>query len=170
MVDGQQVSLSIEPTDLLTDNTGIAFLLPDLALHCRRGFRCSVSLGEFLQYHCLRWTRKLHTSLVEHIRQQELASVIEELTDLNRPHSCIACTGGHGIGKSVLVLQAIHNPSVSATFRRRCWIDCRVLTDTSNFLEVLAREMGVPHTEFSPSAREDQLETLVAAIRQLAVV
>ncbi|KAG2065879.1 hypothetical protein BDR04DRAFT_1234317 [Suillus decipiens] len=113
---------------------------------------------------------KLHPSLVARIRQQELASIIEELIDPNRPHSCIACTGGHGIGKSVLVLQAIHNPSVSVTFRRRCWIDCRVLTDTSNFLEVLARKMGVPHTKFSPSAREAQLETLVTAIRQLAVV
>lgn len=113
---------------------------------------------------------KLYPWLVEHIRQQELASVIEELIDPNRPHSCIACTGGHGIGKSVLVLQAIHDPSVSATFRRRCWIDCRVLTNTSNFLEILAREMGVPHTEFSPSAREAQLETLVTAIRRLAVV
>ncbi|KAG1847376.1 hypothetical protein F4604DRAFT_164952 [Suillus subluteus] len=113
---------------------------------------------------------KLHTSLVTYIRQQELASIIEELIDCNRPHSCIACTGGHGIGKSVLVLQAIRDPSVSATFHRRCWIDCRVLTDTSNFLEILAREMGVPHTEFSPSAREAQLEILVAAIRRLAVV
>ena len=108
--------------------------------------------------------------LVAHIRQQELASVIEELTDHNRPHSCIACTGGHGIGKSILVLQAIHDPSVSASFRSRCWIDCHVLTDTSSFLEILAREMGVPHIEFSSSAGEAQLEVLVAAIRQLAVV
>ncbi|KAI9429425.1 hypothetical protein BJY52DRAFT_128084, partial [Lactarius psammicola] len=113
---------------------------------------------------------KLHPMLVENIRQQEFASIIEELTDRNRPHFCIACTGGHGIGKSILVLQAIHAPSVSATFRCRCWIDCRVLTDTSNFLEILAREMGVPHTEFSPSTREARLETLVAAIQRLAVV
>ncbi|KAG1837320.1 hypothetical protein DFJ58DRAFT_816092 [Suillus subalutaceus] len=113
---------------------------------------------------------KLHTSLVTYIRQQQLASIIEELNDCNRPHSCIACTGGHGIGKSVLVLQAVRDPSVSATFHRRCWIDCRVLTDTSNFLEILARKMGIPHTEFSPSTCEAQLETLVAAIRRLAVV
>lgn len=165
--------LSIETTKLLTDNTGIAFLLPDteyIHLYYRRGLRHSVSLGEFLQYNCLRWTRKMHPSLVAHIRQRELASIINELIDRNRPHSCIACTGGHGIGKSALVLQAIHDPSVSATFRRRCWIDCRVLTDTSNFLEILAKKMGVPHTEFSLSAREAQLETLVAAIRRLAVV
>ena len=108
--------------------------------------------------------------LVEHIRDQDLASLIEELTDPNRPHSCIACTGGHGIGKSILVRQAMHDPSVAATFRRRCWIDCRVLTDTSDFLDILAREMGVPRTESSPSAPEAQLETLVAAIRRLAVV
>jgi hypothetical protein len=108
--------------------------------------------------------------LVERIREQELASLIEELTDPNLPHSCIACTGGHGIGKSILVVQAIRDPSVAATFRRRCWIDCRVLTDTSNLLEILAREMGVPHTESSPSAPEAQLETLVTAIRRLAVV
>lgn len=113
---------------------------------------------------------KLHPQLVARIRQQELASIIGELIDHNQPYSCIACTGGHGIGKSVLVLQAIHDPSVSATFRRRCWIDCRILTHTSKFLEILAREIGVPHTEFSPSAHEDQLETLVAAIRRLAVV
>ena len=108
--------------------------------------------------------------LVEHIRDQDLASLIEELTDPNRPHSCIACTGGHGIGKSILVLQAMHDPSVAATFRRRCWIDCRVLTDTSDFFDILAREMGVPCTESSPSAPEAQLETLVVAIRRLAVV
>ena len=107
---------------------------------------------------------------MEHIRDQDLASLIEELTDPNRPHSCIACTGGHGIGKSILVLQAMHDPSVAATFRRRCWIDCRVLTDTSDFFDILAREMGVPRTESSPSAPEAQLETLVAAIRRLAVV
>ncbi|KAG2746594.1 hypothetical protein P692DRAFT_201933259 [Suillus brevipes Sb2] len=113
---------------------------------------------------------ELHASIVEHIRQQELASIIGELIDCDRPYSCIACTGGHGIGKSVLVLQAIRDPSVSATFRHRCWIDCRTLTHTSNFLEILAKKIGVPHTEFSPSAHEDQLETLVAAIRRLAVV
>ncbi|KIK39521.1 hypothetical protein CY34DRAFT_328206 [Suillus luteus UH-Slu-Lm8-n1] len=113
---------------------------------------------------------ELHPQLVTRIRQQELASIIGELIDRDQPHSCIACTGGHGIGKSVLVLQAIHDPSVSATFRRRCWIDCRILTHTSNFLEILAREIGVPQTEFSTSAHEDQLETLVAAIRRLAVV
>lgn len=112
---------------------------------------------------------ELHASIVEHIRQQELASIIGELIDCDRPYSCIACTGGHGIGKSVLVLQAIRDPSVSATFRHRCWIDCRTLTHT-NFLEILAKKIGVPHTEFSPSAHEDQLETLVAAIRRLAVV
>ncbi|KAF8497107.1 hypothetical protein F5888DRAFT_325546 [Russula emetica] len=112
----------------------------------------------------------LHPLLVEHIREQELASVIEELTDPKRSHSCIACTGGHGIGKSALVLQAMHDRSVAATFSRRCWIDCRALTDTSNILEILAREMGVPHTEFSPSAPEARLETLVAAIRRLTVV
>ncbi|KAG1767634.1 hypothetical protein EDD22DRAFT_1005278 [Suillus occidentalis] len=113
---------------------------------------------------------ELHPQLVTRIRQQELSSIIGELIDHNQPHSCIACTGGHGIGKSVLVLQAIHDPSVSATFRRRCWIDCRIITHTSNFLEILAREIGVPQTEFSTSAHEDQLETLVAAIRRLAVV
>ncbi|KAG2119988.1 hypothetical protein BD769DRAFT_1024756 [Suillus cothurnatus] len=113
---------------------------------------------------------KLHPSWVAHIRQQELASIIEELIDHDQPHSCIACTGGHGIGKSVLVLQAIHDPSVSATFRHRCWIDCHVVTDTSNFLEILAREMGVPHTEFSPFGGGAQLETLVTAIRRFAVV
>jgi AAA domain len=108
--------------------------------------------------------------LVEHIRDQDLASLVEELTDPNRPHSCIACTGGHGIGKSILVRQAMHDPSVAANFRRRCWIDCRVPTDTSDFLDILARKMGVPHTESSPSAPEAQLETLVVAIRRLAVV
>ncbi|KAG2095483.1 uncharacterized protein F5147DRAFT_402107 [Suillus discolor] len=113
---------------------------------------------------------KLPPSLVARIRQQELTSLIEELIDCNRPHSCIACTGGHGIGKSVLVLQAIRDPSVSATFRHRCWINCRALTNTSNFLEILAKEMGVPCTEFSSSAGEVQLETLVAAIRRLSVV
>jgi hypothetical protein len=34
----------------------------------------------------------------------------------------------------------------------------------------LAKKIGVPHTEFSPSAHEGQIETLVAAIRRLAVV
>ncbi|KAH9988217.1 hypothetical protein BJV77DRAFT_1022887 [Russula vinacea] len=106
---------------------------------------------------------KLHPML-------DLASLVEELTDPNRPHSCIACTGGHGIGKSILVRQAMHDPSVAANFRCRCWIDCRVLTDTSDFLDILARKMGVPHTESSPSAPEAQLETLVVAIRRLAVV
>ena len=112
----------------------------------------------------------LHPLVVARIRQEELASIIEELTDRNRPYSCIACTGGHGIGKSVLILQAIHNPSVSALFRRRCWIDCRVLTDASHFLEILAKEMGIRHTEFSPAACEARLEAIVAAIRQLTVV
>jgi len=108
--------------------------------------------------------------VVENIRQQELASFIEELTNPNQPHSCIACTGGHGTGKSVLVLQAIRDPSVAAIFRRRCWIDCRVVTDTSNILEILAREMGVPLPKISPSAPEARLDTLFAAIRRRAVV
>jgi Cdc6-like AAA superfamily ATPase len=124
-----------------------------------------------LQYHChLRWSRELHPQLVTCIRQQELTSIIGELIDHNQPHSCIACTGGRGIGKSVLVLQAIHDPSVSTTFRCCCWIDCRILTHTSNFLEILAREIGVPQTEFSTSVHEDQLDTLVAVIQRLAVV
>ncbi|KAJ7223736.1 hypothetical protein B0H12DRAFT_289772 [Mycena haematopus] len=106
-----------------------------------------------------------HYYLTKDIRQEEMASLLWELANPTR--SCIACTGGYGMGKSALALMAIHNQSVTAAFDRRRWIDCHALTDPSHFLRVLAAQMGVPPAEFSPSACGPRLETIVATIQRL---
>ncbi|KAF7344475.1 TPR-like protein [Mycena sanguinolenta] len=106
-----------------------------------------------------------HPYLTNEIRQEEMASLLEELANPTR--SCIACTGGYGMGKSALALLAVHDLSAMAAFERRRWINCHALTDTSHFLQVLAAQMGVPAADFSPSACRTRLETIVAAIQRL---
>ncbi|KAJ7210986.1 hypothetical protein C8J57DRAFT_1400312 [Mycena rebaudengoi] len=108
---------------------------------------------------------KKHYYLTKDIRQEEMAALLRELANPTR--SCIACTGGYGMGKSALALLAIHDPSVAAVFDRRCWINCHAFTDPLHFLQVLATQMGVPPAEFPPSACGTRLETIVVAIQRL---
>ncbi|KAJ7210982.1 hypothetical protein C8J57DRAFT_1400298 [Mycena rebaudengoi] len=108
---------------------------------------------------------KKHYYLTKDIRQEEMAALLRELANPTR--SCIACTGGYGMGKSALALLAIHDPSVAAVFDRRCWINCHAFTDPLHFLQVLATQMGVPPAEFPPSACGTRLETMVVAIQRL---
>ncbi|KAJ6495339.1 hypothetical protein C8R45DRAFT_1094985 [Mycena sanguinolenta] len=106
-----------------------------------------------------------HPYLTKNIRQEEMASLLEELA--NPIRSCIACTGGHGIGKSTLALLAIHDLSAVTAFDCRRWLNCHALTDPKHFLQVLAAQMGVPPADFAPAACGTRLETIVAAIQRL---
>ncbi|KAF8146954.1 hypothetical protein K438DRAFT_491154 [Mycena galopus ATCC 62051] len=94
-----------------------------------------------------------------------MASLLRELADPMR--SCIACTGGYGMGKSALALLAIHDSSIAAAFDRRRWIDCHAFRDPSHFLQVLGAQMGVPPVDFAPSACGTRLKTIVIAIQRL---
>ncbi|KAJ6495349.1 hypothetical protein C8R45DRAFT_168018 [Mycena sanguinolenta] len=106
-----------------------------------------------------------HYYLTKDIREEEMSSLLWALADPAR--SCIACTGGYGMGKSALALLAIHDLSATAAFDRRRWINCHALTDLKHFLQILAAQMGVPPADFAPAACRTRLETIVVAIQRL---
>ncbi|KAK7023935.1 TPR-like protein [Favolaschia claudopus] len=106
---------------------------------------------------------RLPPYLALQIRKEELASLVNELS--NPARSCLACTGGYGMGKSTMGLLAMHHKPVTALFHRRRWINCYTFTDTSSFLQTLATEMGVAFhmTECKADAWK-MLDAIVASL------